>query len=106
MFLFAYRGRKTADFKVSPRRVPICFRKEDQEIFFTDPGREEKQFDTILKELETYCTRGAKISLNGVEFKPSVIANVVAESGSYMREYEFSHEGRVKAVDFRSVKNH
>jgi hypothetical protein len=98
---------KRHDHKVSGlRRVQDNFRREDQEIFFTDPEREEKQFDTILKELETYSTRGARISLNGVEFAPRTIANVVAESGSYMREYEFSREGRLEAVDFRSVRNH
>jgi hypothetical protein len=88
------------------RRIHDNFRREEQEIFFTDPEREEKQFDMILKELEEYSTRGARITLNGVESAPRTIANVVAENGRYMREYEFSREGRVKVVDFRSVKNY
>lgn len=89
----------------SPRRGHDYFRKEDQEIFFTDPEREKQPFDEFLRELETYRTRGAKLSLNGVEFEPRTIANLVAESGSYMREYEFTRDGQVESVDFRSVRN-
>jgi hypothetical protein len=66
---------------------------------------EKNDTDRIRRELEAYSVRGAKISLNGVPFEPRTIASLVAESGCYMRDYQFSRDGKLEALDFRPVRN-
>lgn len=87
------------------RRNSTGQRKEDQEIFFTKPEREIKPYHQILSELESYQVQGARLSLNGVEFEAQTLALLVAESSAYMRDYEFTCEGQVESLDFRSVRN-
>jgi hypothetical protein len=68
--------------------------------------KEEPNRENLRAELQAYQDRGVSLLLEGRESSPESIASacMVAEHGSYMRDYSPDEDGKIDRIDFRFVR--
>ncbi|MBU5479617.1 hypothetical protein [Blautia sp. MSJ-19] len=70
-------------------------------------GKKQKKFLKPLKnELENYRKNGVSLYLDGKPSTPKSIAKacMIAEEGSYMRDYTEDEKGHIARVDFDHIR--
>ena len=66
----------------------------------------DSRFDALKDELDSYCERGVRLSLQGKPCSPYNIVKAYRVSepeATYMRDYISDENGSVKAIDFQRV---
>ena len=74
-------------------------RKKTKRNKNVDPGR-------LRHELELYRQNGVSLNLEGWPSNPSEIvrAHLIAECGSYMRDYEQDEKGAIRKIAFDKIR--
>ena len=60
---------------------------------------------TLLNELEVYEKKGVRLAMENKMSSPENIAKecVICESGSYMRDYVFDEDGKMRLLNFNKI---
>lgn len=69
--------------------------------------KREKEMEELRRELKDYRDRGIPLLLEGRSSTPKEIARacVIAERGTYMRDYGEEQGGEIRYINFEYVKN-
>ena len=67
----------------------------------------EKEMEDLRRELREYRRQGVGLYLDGISSTPKEIARacVIAENGTYMRDYGDNEGGEIRSINFEFVEN-
>lgn len=67
----------------------------------------QNETDALRTELEDYEERGVELWLDGLPSTPKSIikAHMIAEEGTYMRDYVQNEDGEVSGIHFNLVQD-
>lgn len=67
----------------------------------------EKEMEDLRRELREYRRQGIGLYLDGKSSTPKEIARacVIAENGTYMRDYGDNEGGEIRSINFEFVEN-
>lgn len=76
------------------------------QVFLPMKKVQKKETSALRLELETYQKQGVELWLDGRLSTPQSItrAHMIAEEGSYMRDYIQSEDGAVSSIHFNLVR--
>lgn len=68
---------------------------------------QKKEFSALRAELESYKKQGVELWLDGRLCTPRTItrAHMIAEEGSYMRDYVQNEDGKISSIHFHVVRD-
>lgn len=77
------------------------------QVFLLMKKVQKKETSALRTELENYRKQGVELWLDGRPSTPRTItrAHMIAEEGSYMRDYIQSEDGKVSGIHFNLVRD-